>query len=359
MRKINLRNAKYFTPNHRPETHCYICSASSKEQPIYPVHVPIYTPSGERSTLLDKNLCMSCWEEIYEAEIALSPYASERMPNGDWHLYPRVKSPSDENQCTPPTSLTIKGHQWPLGHETIFPPEISSQELNDKIEAMTSDFLNRGGMRDAWMLDANVDHPRSLLIYKKLPPVIKKAVRDLLSGIRPKPQGFVLGGPSNAGKTGALAAWTCSWAMNVIRRHGPNCGLGKPDNRHSTIQNTWFAWLDWPNTYIAWRYMEDDQHRMNDLRLVWEPLSTCPLLIIDDLGNETANPHFGVPVVEEALARMIDRRSSENRITLVTTNLSEADLRNYLGERTANRLLDSNPYVALPGNLPPLSRCRV
>lgn len=150
------------------------------------------------------------------------------MKNGDWIIYPKVKFHENENKCTPPNSLTIKGQHWPLDHETIYPPANSSQELNESIEALTSDFLNRGGMRDAWMLDANADHSRSLLILKKFPPKIRKAVRDLISGIRPKPQGFVLGGPSNAGKAGALAAWTCSWAMNAIRRHSPYLGLGKP-----------------------------------------------------------------------------------------------------------------------------------
>jgi hypothetical protein len=212
-------------------------------------------------------------------------------------------------------------------------------------------------MRYPWMLEADDQHLRSLQIFQTLPLESKLCVKEFLSGIIPK-RGLVLAGKSDAGKTGAVAAWTRPWAINHIRRNGPTAGLGKISNRKALYQNKVFAWLDWRATYIDWRNREDGHHNMEDLRPVWDPLSTIPLLIIDDLGAETPNPHFGVPIVEDALAALIDQRSNLGLPTIATTNLDEDALRSYLGDRTANRLLGGNAYVALPGSWPKLSRLR-
>lgn len=73
-------------------------------------------------------------------------------------------------------------------------------------------------------------------------------------------------------------------------------------------------------------------------------LSTCPLLILDDLGAAKQSEW-----TEEITYRLINRRYTDLLPTLLTTNLPTAALRDAVGDRVASRLAEMTTTVVLTG----------
>lgn len=67
----------------------------------------------------------------------------------------------------------------------------------------------------------------------------------------------------------------------------------------------------------------------------WHAVTRCDLLIIDDLGTERTTAW-----TEEQLHRLLDQRGRERRRTIVTTNLTSAQVEERYDSRIADRLLD-------------------
>jgi DNA replication protein DnaC len=68
------------------------------------------------------------------------------------------------------------------------------------------------------------------------------------------------------------------------------------------------------------------------------------LLVIDDFGKE-----MQTSATSEMLTRIIDRRYIEEKRTVITANLSRADLRNRFGASTSDRISESCEVVDLSG----------
>jgi DNA replication protein DnaC len=63
-------------------------------------------------------------------------------------------------------------------------------------------------------------------------------------------------------------------------------------------------------------------------------------LIIDDVGAAT-----NTPWQQEMFLDLIDRRYSNEKITIVTTNFMENDCKEHLGERTTRRMFTKENLV--------------
>ncbi len=336
---------------------CCTCGRSSHDGPVYAPFFMGQNPEDKAAPIPGREYCHRCWEKAFDKE----PMVTKLVVTIDAHGSRNSKSfrvdTYDEKQRLTEDGFVIEGHPCPPAAGSIVPPKISSKRLSEDLVSLATDFLRRGGVEDPWMLDADINHPRTSKIAAYLSQEVKDSIMVLLSGKVPK-SGFVLGGTSNSGKTGAIAAWTCAWAINHLRRFGPFRGESHVEQPRARYQNRAFAWLNWLHAYREWRRACDEQGGLEALDLLWKPLAKIPLLIIDDLGAETPNPHYGIKKVEDALACLIDIRSGNNLPTIVTTNLNEKDLREHLEETRANRLLDNNPFVALPGSWNKLSRKR-
>jgi DNA replication protein DnaC len=76
----------------------------------------------------------------------------------------------------------------------------------------------------------------------------------------------------------------------------------------------------------------------------WHTVTTCDLLIIDDLGTERRTDWTG-----EQLHRLFDTRGRERRRTVVTTNLTSAEVEERYDSRVADRLLDDSMAIRFTG----------
>lgn len=76
---------------------------------------------------------------------------------------------------------------------------------------------------------------------------------------------------------------------------------------------------------------------------ILEPLLSCDVLVIDDLGTEPILKN----VTAEYLYLIINERAIHNLTTIVTTNLSPNDINNRYGERIFSRLFNKANSLAL------------
>lgn len=136
-----------------------------------------------------------------------------------------------------------------------------------------------------------------------------------------------------------------AWASGATNKTGlllcGNCGNGKTTAVYA-LQNL-LNRLDLPiprsNDYWGLRIGEARQIAFSYLRdeKLYNGYLTCPLLAIDDLGQEPAEiMHYGsivTPIVDLLVARYRD-----NLGTIITTNLLPSDIRSKYGGRVADRM---------------------
>ena len=89
-----------------------------------------------------------------------------------------------------------------------------------------------------------------------------------------------------------------------------------------------------------------------DKSLIFEILSTCDLLIIDDLGTEPIYKNVTI----EYLLTVISTRLDNNKQFIITTNLSTSELLERYNERLISRLSDKTKTRFIPFNLDDLRR---
>lgn len=129
---------------------------------------------------------------------------------------------------------------------------------------------------------------------------------------------LVLSGRPGVGKTFA-AAW---WLRCQIERSGR-----KPSSKPF---RTWWTAADFARVSA---YGDTLGH-----------MERCPYLVLDDLGAEYLDPkgHY-----LNRLDSLIDARYSNDRRTVVTTNLNRRDFAARYGERVNDRLHDGGRYVEM------------
>ncbi len=96
--------------------------------------------------------------------------------------------------------------------------------------------------------------------------------------------------------------------------------------------------------YIMYRRLFEDiqkaiQKNENQYSII-EKLSEAEILILDDVGAST-NTEWQ----KEMFLDLIDRRYSNQKITLITTNFMEEDCKQHLGERTSRRMFSKENLV--------------
>lgn len=100
--------------------------------------------------------------------------------------------------------------------------------------------------------------------------------------------------------------------------------------------------------YILYRRLFEEiqkaiQKNDNQYSIV-EKLSEAEVLIIDDVGASV-----NTPWQQEMFLDLIDRRYSNQKVTIITTNFNEAECLQHLGERTSRRMYSKENLVITLG----------
>ncbi|WP_327354491.1 ATP-binding protein [Streptomyces sp. NBC_01304] len=134
--------------------------------------------------------------------------------------------------------------------------------------------------------------------------------------------------------------------------HGPSLlilgpvGRGKTRQAYGTVRGllTTGVRLRWQLITAADMYSALSPRPRVDSEAEFWRLARCPLLIIDDLGAD--NPSEWA---RKMTYRLINYRYSERLPTVFTTDLTPAELRAAIGERSASRLVEMAYPVVLDG----------
>lgn len=126
---------------------------------------------------------------------------------------------------------------------------------------------------------------------------------------------------------------------------GPT-GTGKTHQAYGAVRSLLTAGvrLRWEAATTADLYARLRPRPGHDAERDLATLSTCPLLILDDLGAAKQSEW-----TEEITYRLINRRYTDLLPTLLTTNLPTAALRDAVGDRVASRLAEMTTTVVLTG----------
>lgn len=123
-------------------------------------------------------------------------------------------------------------------------------------------------------------------------------------------------------------------------------GTGKTHQAYGAVRSLLTAGvrLRWEAATTADLYARLRPRAGHDAERDLATLSTCPLLILDDLGAAKQSEW-----TEEITYRLINRRYTDLLPTLLTTNLPTAALRDAVGDRVASRLAEMTTTVVLTG----------
>ncbi|MET9655607.1 ATP-binding protein [Streptomyces sp. NPDC006510] len=126
---------------------------------------------------------------------------------------------------------------------------------------------------------------------------------------------------------------------------GPT-GTGKTHQAYGAVRSLLTAGvrLRWEAATTADLYARLRPRAGHDAERDLATLSSCPLLILDDLGAAKQSEW-----TEEITYRLINRRYTDLLPTLITTNLPTAALRDAVGDRVASRLAEMTTTVVLTG----------
>ncbi|QMU67288.1 ATP-binding protein [Streptacidiphilus sp. P02-A3a] len=174
---------------------------------------------------------------------------------------------------------------------------------------------------------------------------------DLLSaGMPPRYQGAVADHPTVLAWARDVAEAAVAPSVGARRQvtTGPSLlmagvvGAGKTYQAYGAVRHLVQSGLGvrWRATTAADLYAELRPRPGTDSERELAAVARCPLLILDDLGAAKASDW-----TEEITYRLINRRYTHMLPTLITTNLRISDLRAYLGDRVASRLVEMTTRV--------------
>lgn len=129
---------------------------------------------------------------------------------------------------------------------------------------------------------------------------------------------LMLSGPTGVGKSFAAAKWL--WDHAVARRRRP----------HPMASRRWY-----PAVLLA---------RLSQFDEEIEELNTRATLVIDDLGVEYADKTGNF---RSRLDYLLDARYSEERPTIITTNLSPDHVSSRYGVRIVDRIRDGGGFCSI------------
>lgn len=145
-------------------------------------------------------------------------------------------------------------------------------------------------------------------------------------------------GPAGTGKT-HLAA---SLLRDTVYRQGMMRAAWDEEDRIRTPKMS-YAWQTVPEVLLDLRASFKERSEETEKEII-DSLSSVDYLVLDDMGAEKSSD-FSI----QSLYLVIDRRYSEERKTIVTSNLSIAQIADKLGDRIASRIAGMCRVIELKG----------
>lgn len=148
-----------------------------------------------------------------------------------------------------------------------------------------------------------------------------------LALVDPATTNVILTGPAGRGKTHQAAALVRSTIERDSDLGGPHVGRYTFANAPTLLERIRAAM------------------KTSNAHLITDALTTSKVLVLDDLGAEKPSEW-----VRERVYDIVNRRYEAGRGTIVTTNLTAAQLAERLGERITGRILHGATYINLTGD---------
>lgn len=239
--------------------------------------------------------------------------------------------PCGKTLPTPSGTSTTGGLCWTCYEEKTQREarEASAASVMANLDAWITGHLKRRGMSPRELKAVNARVPDR--IRKAMP---RDVVETLASGTVPT-SGFGLGGNTDGGKTMAVAALLRHHVSAWARREIPQRGEVTP---------AWWLWCSWPDEVARFRANAVDPQTMARV----DDLARIPLLILDDLGRERIKGTYADDWAASQLDAIVNTRYREERVTLWTTNVPEAELVKLYGAALVRRLTADNPLTWIP-----------
>ena len=146
----------------------------------------------------------------------------------------------------------------------------------------------------------------------------RTAIVDWVRSYQPGGPGLYLHGPVGTGKT-HLA---CALLKGLAQR------------------GVWCLYRSLPDLLHELRRSVREENESDLL----DALADVPVLLLDDLGSERLTEYAA-----ERLHQIVDDRYADRRTTLVTSNLSPAQLGRHVGQRMASRLMEMTTPLRIDG----------
>jgi len=161
----------------------------------------------------------------------------------------------------------------------------------------------------------------------------------LMSDLEAPSSGWGMLGGTGTGKSHLAAAVVKAWTWKAANHRLDAFGV---------LGGVWPLWASWAETLDDLRgLMREKGTGYGDLM---DDLRDCPLLVLDDLGAERAQPAEGSWAVER-LYDVLESRYSSGRATIWTSNLTMEDLTARYEKRIVSRLVGLARPITLPSSL--------
>jgi DNA replication protein DnaC len=191
------------------------------------------------------------------------------------------------------------------------------------------------------------------MVAKTIDQIIPRRLQDASVGkleIVPKKESIFITGPAGTGKSYMAAALVKdsigTKAREWLEANMENDYLEREArgfHQGERFRYSSWRWITVPELLLSLRASFKDGAQFTEEEVIGE-YSNVSLLILDDLGAEKSS-EFTI----QSLYLIIDRRYSEIRPTIITSNLSLGQISEKVGDRIASRIAGMCRVVELKG----------
>lgn len=189
-------------------------------------------------------------------------------------------------------------------------------------------------------------HIRELRAGKRFDTDAMMAVADFMASGK---MILLLTGNNYVGKSHALANAVSIRSVRLRTQfagpqteHMKKIGMAAEPDQFKRAWNSDFQWISAGMLTLLSNNFGDTEGQKLSAKL-----GTVGLLIIDEVGGGSSGPSFAN--VSKKLEDLISKREARDKLTMMTTNLNDQDLRMELGDRVVARLRSSGMVVECRG----------